>query len=161
MSYAIDRRMHTDNSRRDVKKIREVRCKLLIQPSMTPEAPTRIQLCRQPGWRMPPSSVKVDRTTKWGNPFDVREYGHALALHIFEHTARGCWSRANVKEIDELTASMLHEAHCRWLRRLGGDPVQIARTELRGKNLACWCTLPKPGQEDACHATFLLRIANE
>ena len=32
--------------------------------------------------------------------------------------------------------------------------------ELRGKNLACWCPLPKPGEPDVCHAAVLLEIAN-
>src|SRR4051812_49296276 len=29
----------------------------------------RVQLSRRAGWRMPPNTVKVDRTTQWGNPF--------------------------------------------------------------------------------------------
>lgn len=33
--------------------------------------PQRIQLSRAKGWKMPPNTVKVDRTTKWGNPFPV------------------------------------------------------------------------------------------
>ena len=32
-------------------------------------SPTRIQLRRTKGWRMPENTVKVDRTTRWGNPF--------------------------------------------------------------------------------------------
>ena len=35
-----------------------------------------------------------------------------------------------------------------------------ATDELRGKNLACWCPLPKPGEPDYCHAAILLEIAN-
>jgi len=31
--------------------------------------PQRIQLKRTKGWRMPENTVKVDRTTKWGNSF--------------------------------------------------------------------------------------------
>lgn len=122
--------------------------------------PVRIQLSRKRGWRMPPNTVKVDRTTRWGNPFDVREYGHELALQLFECTARGCWCGANVTTLDEVAASALHDAHCRWLRRLGGNPVELARAQLGGKNLACWCPLPAPGDEDACHAAILLRVAN-
>lgn len=34
--------------------------------------PDRITLSRARGWRMPESTVKVDRTTRWGNPFDLR-----------------------------------------------------------------------------------------
>ncbi len=32
-------------------------------------APRRVQLSRAAGWRMPPDTVKVDRSTQWGNPF--------------------------------------------------------------------------------------------
>jgi hypothetical protein len=123
--------------------------------------PIRIQLSRKPGWRMPPDTVKVDRTTRWGNPFDVREFGHELAMHVFEDTARGCWSLANIKGLDDPAASAIHEAHCRWLRRIGSNPCETARAELRGKNLACWCALPKRGEPDTCHAAILLRIAND
>jgi hypothetical protein len=33
--------------------------------------PERVQLRRTKGWRMPPNTVKVDRSTKWGNPWFV------------------------------------------------------------------------------------------
>lgn len=33
--------------------------------------PQRIQLSRKNGWRMPPNCVKVDRTTRWGNPWRI------------------------------------------------------------------------------------------
>lgn len=117
--------------------------------------PSRIRLSRKRGFRMPGNALKVDRTTRWGNPYDVREYGHDLALRLFEHTARGRWVIAGV-DVDEPTAFLLHEAHGRWLRRLGGDPVTRARAELRGRHLACWC-----GADDDCHADILLRIAND
>lgn len=29
----------------------------------------RIQLSRAAGWRMPADTVRVDRATKWGNPY--------------------------------------------------------------------------------------------
>ena len=35
----------------------------------------RIQLSRKKGWRMPSNTVKVDRTTKWGNPAIVGKDG--------------------------------------------------------------------------------------
>lgn len=31
--------------------------------------PVRVQLSRAAGWRMPPGTLKVDRSTRWGNPF--------------------------------------------------------------------------------------------
>ena len=109
---------------------------------------------------MPPNTVKVDRTTPWGNPYDVREYGRDLALHLVETTARGCWSRAHVHGLDEVTVVQVHAAHCMWVRRLGGNPLERARGELRGRNLACWCPLPALGDDDECHAAVLLRVAN-
>ena len=41
----------------------------------TDTAPRRIQLRRTAGWRMPLNTVKVDRSTKWGNPFVVGKPG--------------------------------------------------------------------------------------
>jgi hypothetical protein len=46
------------------------------QARATPEPPHRVQLRRAKGWRMPANTVKVDRTTLFGNPFSVKEYGH-------------------------------------------------------------------------------------
>jgi hypothetical protein len=123
-------------------------------------APLRIQLSRQRGWRMPANTVKVDRTTRWGNPYDVREYGHDLALHLFAYTARGWWCPSNVLGLDEAAAAALHDAHCRWVRRIGADPARAAREALRGRNLACWCSAPDPGGDDRCHAAILLELAN-
>ena len=37
--------------------------------------PHRVQLRRAKGWRMPPDTVKVDRSTIWGNPFVVGRDG--------------------------------------------------------------------------------------
>lgn len=94
--------------------------------------PDRIQLRRTKGWRMPPNTVKVDRTTPFGNPYQGGKDGdgdRAYLVSLFrEHMARPASS------------------HMR----------ERIRAELRGKNLACWCPLDQP-----CHADVLLRIANE
>jgi hypothetical protein len=91
--------------------------------------PKRIQLKRTKGWKMPENTIKVDRTTKWGNPYKV---GTTLIP-------------------DRRAATEAFASNMPW-----GD---FAR-ELRGKNLACWCPLPKPGEVDWCHAAVLLKIAN-
>src|SRR5689334_8129162 len=44
--------------------------------------PQRVQLRRSKGWHMPPGTVKVDRTTLFGNPFPVKEYGHDRAVEL-------------------------------------------------------------------------------
>lgn len=36
----------------------------------------------------------------------------------------------------------------------------IAAGALTGRDLACWCPLPEPGEPDHCHGRVLLRRAN-
>jgi hypothetical protein len=93
---------------------------------------------------MPANTVKVDRTTLFGNPFSVREYGHdrAVALHRAWLTGR---------PIGKEQSAELRE------RR---NVVLEALPALRGKNLACWCPLPEHGELDSCHAALLLELAN-
>lgn len=101
--------------------------------------PERVQLRRAKGWRMPPNTVKVDRTTKWGNPFVPGSAKNPLGLPVK----------------DKRHAFVLY-------RSVAADNatlVAAAQAELRGKNLACWCGKPDP-YEDACHAAVLLQIAN-
>ena len=45
--------------------------------------PTRVQLSRKKGWRMPPNTVKVSRPTRWGNPFTVENTGRVDAVLRF------------------------------------------------------------------------------
>ena len=45
--------------------------------------------------------------------------------------------------------------------RITSGYALVARIDLRGKDLACWCPLPAEGEPDICHAAELLRIANE
>jgi hypothetical protein len=120
-----------------------------------------VRLSRRKGFRLPPDTVNVARPTRWGNPYDIREDGLELALRLFEETARGTWSPSHVTHVDEPTAEMLYAAHHAWLRRHGRHPIDLARSELRGKHLACWCGLPGEGEPDHCHAAILLRIAND
>ena len=111
--------------------------------------PIRIQLRRTKGWRMPPNTVKVDRSTKWGNPFvkhlDGFKIEPGLSVAMF--------------------GSMLKKEGLWWPNPLpwpkgkipAADPTTVAdvQQELRGKNLACWCALDRP-----CHADVLLELAN-
>jgi hypothetical protein len=104
--------------------------------------PTRVQLSRAKGWRMPENTVKVDRTTKWGNPFTVGVAGtRARCVQLFDYMCGGyfCISRAPTLEAQGAYITMAkRDLH-----------------ELRGRNLACWCPLDQP-----CHADALLRAAN-
>ncbi len=102
-------------------------------------APQRIQLRRQKGWRMPQNTVKVDRTTKWGNPFVVGQPGGVFTAKVQDRRHAYSLFRSIAADTPALVAA--------------------ARAELRGKNLACWCPHDDP-YEDACHAAVLLEIAN-
>jgi len=111
---------------------------------MKPPKPRRIQLSRAKGWRTPASAVKVDRTTPFGNPFSIEDWGHdrAVALHR-------AWLTGGAIDAPLPAAG---------LKRLGAQRAQVleALPGLRGKDLACWCALPQEGKPDTCHAALLL-----
>ena len=112
--------------------------------------PQRIQLSRKRGWRMPPNTVKVDRTTKWGNPFPVVKNLPPARDFLDEAMRIQC---ATAEEAVRKFRNLIEGAGV-----LPDNTTRIAdaaKVELRGKNLACWC---KPGTP--CHADVLLEIAN-
>ena len=114
--------------------------------------PQRIQLRRTAGWRMPPNTVKVDRSTIFGNPFSVEQYGREQALALHRLWIDGRLADENIRtSYPSWAATHLME------RR---KKVVEALPTLRGKNLACWCALPPPGERDCCHAAVLLELAN-
>lgn len=99
-------------------------------------APRRIQLRRTAGFRLrevSPNAVVVARPSKWGNPYRA-------GLGLTGPTAGDAVARYRT-----------------WLERTypGQTVAAMARTELRGRDLACWCTPSEP-----CHADVLLEIAN-
>ena len=110
--------------------------------------PRRVQLRRTRGWRMPANTVKVDRTTRFGNPFSIEGYGRerAVALHR-------AWITGEVGN-PPIPNKLLRDLEAR------RTEVVSALPSLRGKNLACWCPLPEPGEPDICHAALLLELAN-
>lgn len=119
------------------------------------DKPHRIQLSRKLGWRKPEGAIVVARPTRWGNPFPVKTYGLDLSLALFDDISRGIWSPARLEHLNEPDYADAYHARTRWLRRIGGHPTEIIRTELAGHDLACWCRIDQP-----CHADRLLTIAN-
>lgn len=89
-----------------------------------------------------------------GNPYSVQDYGE-LAIPLFANTAQGIWEPALVADLDATAAGHAYNAHVAWLRRIGGHPIERARAELAGFNLACWCPIGAP-----CHGDVLLQLAN-
>lgn len=119
-----------------------------------PSAPGRIQLRRVRGWRIG-DAVKVDRATRWGNPFTI-----AWAIEAGE---------ARTVEEARLVCVGYHEA---WLAGvLGPDVMPSGKRsfdrrwvlahlpDLAGRDLADWCPPTAPGGPDICHARNLMRRA--
>lgn len=116
--------------------------------------PQRIQLSRRKGWRMPENTVKVDRSTKWGNPFVVH---HPNGPKQFQKPMKAEVAVASFRSMIEKEGGWF-PTPLPWPK--GKIPKQFTtiddvRRDLRGKNLACWCA---PGEP--CHADVLLDLAN-
>lgn len=105
------------------------------------ERPVRIQRKRTKGWRLPDGAVVVTRGTEWGNPFTVAP-GHEPGKKI------GGFYTA-VPTVEDAV-----ECFREWAEN---QPkfIERVRSELRGKDLACWCAL-----DAKCHADVLLALAN-
>lgn len=90
---------------------------------------------------MPPNTTKVDRTSRWGNPFRVGLHGtQAECVALYQALASGALLPAPVPAEGIALA-----------RKQIADHIH----ELKGRNIACWC---KPGSP--CHGDVLLEIAN-
>jgi hypothetical protein len=113
--------------------------------------PHRVQLSRKKGWRMPPNTVKVDRSTRWGNPFNWKDLPrYDKDAEDFEEDRR---SDATLR----FYATTAFEAAVKY--DIGRPKAYPTNDEivaaLRGKNLACWCP-----DGHHCHADVLLELAN-
>lgn len=126
--------------------------------------PVRIQLSRKKGWRMPPNTVKVDRTTRWGNPWVIGDNRYDSSANDFvccETTADIVQAFRQFVDWDPDAPSILPCIDGGHLEISGGysDEIHINRHSIRkylgGKNLACWCKVGEP-----CHADVLLELAN-
>lgn len=126
-------------------------------------APVRLRLSRKKGFNLQALShatnglpaVNCARPSKWGNPFPVDVYGRAGAVDRFRRWLEGQMSTQEMSEASRCDRG----AHGFSLVMLHRDMLRDL-SELSGKNLACWCALPKPGEPDICHAAVLLEIAN-
>lgn len=102
----------------------------------------RIQRKRTKGWKMPENTIYVGRPTKWGNPFKVGKHfipTDEIILNPFNPKWENC------KDIDQCL--QLYKEHLE--RELKYKRLNLE--ELRGKNLACFCSL-----SCKCHVDILL-----
>ena len=101
--------------------------------------PKRLRRSRRRGASLPRGTKYVGRPTKWGNPFAV-----------------GIGAQTPL-----LTRDKVVQMYARWLAGLYPEvsrkppSVGAIRSELRGRDLACWCPLAC-----RCHADVLLKVAN-
>lgn len=96
---------------------------------------------------MPPNTIKVDRSTKWGNPFVVGVHGtREECVKAFEVLMAGWFRLGDGKDENGVWHADKQQAYHEYVRK--------NRSLLVGKNLACWCPLNAP-----CHADILLHVA--
>jgi hypothetical protein len=145
--------------------------------------PQRIQLHRTGGWRKPEGAIVVARPNRWGNPYAYRthtalarvpaldgsawEYedrisadgmrhdyfhadGHRTVHHVRWMTRQECVDLHRLALTEPTAQLHLYDRRARQVLT-----VEMARAELAGRDLCCWC---KPGQP--CHVDVLLAIAN-
>lgn len=105
-------------------------------------AAVRVQRKRTKGYRLPSDTVSVCRPGKFGNPFTIKQYRDA-----------------GVSGTDAELAALAVAAFRDWLCDGETDEAKAEiinnLSSLRGKNLACFCSLDSP-----CHADVLLEYAN-
>jgi hypothetical protein len=102
--------------------------------------PKRIQRQRTKGWRMPANTVYVGRPSAWGNPYRV---GRNHPVHSFPMSAG---------ETVALFRAMWTDG-----QEMDADCAEECLSELRGKNLACWCPLDQPCHADVYYLNLLTR----
>lgn len=106
--------------------------------------PVRVQLKREKGWRMPAGTVKVDRSTPFGNPFNA--YGPEKSVQYFKLWVTGELTNDAIRE----TFPQIIAHHLISRRTI----IQKGLPRLAGKSLACWCAHGEP-----CHADLLMELA--
>lgn len=127
--------------------------------------PDRVQMMRRKGWRKPDHVIYVGRPTRWGNPYVVGE-GQVKWTGIIVGPGVGFYDPADQRIADVPLRDGLTAVEAVELYRidlLGSlndhhrhfDGLRDALEELRGHDLACWCSLDEP-----CHADVLIELAN-
>lgn len=111
-------------------------------------SPIRVQRKRVKGYKMPENTVSVTRPGKWGNPFKVNMPVPEEWVSKLNHDDHFHFMKFECGYVDGAENAV-------WLFRHYVAPT-LDLTELRGKNLACFCKIG-----DACHADVLLELANK
>lgn len=113
--------------------------------------PKRIKMTRQRPWRADNSdAVIVARPSKWGNPYRWHEIPNYIPP-----TPDGDEGHT-ISDAERRRLSVSDFRHDLRDPGIEGYPsIDEIRSELAGRDLACWCPLDQP-----CHADVLLDLAN-
>jgi hypothetical protein len=121
--------------------------------------PRRVQLSRKKGWRLGPRAKSVARPSLWGNPFAVGGYvidndcGPPLPW-AEQPPAEPLPGLRLVRDRADAVALFI-----RWVPHVrdadsGLTYAELARRDLAGLSLGCWCP-----PAESCHADPLLALA--
>ena len=107
--------------------------------------PRLIKRQQTKGWTKPPGAIYIGRPGPWGNPWRVDAWIGLTAevtVRLFEKWLNGPYPH---------------------MFPLGRLWVLAHLSNLRGKDLVCWCADWTLGDPDppACHGVVLLRMANK
>jgi hypothetical protein len=107
----------------------------------------RVQRKRTKGYKLPENTKCVNRGTKWGNPFKVLfEAGY----WVVRDKDGNYYGRLYTEK--EGASEKAVECYIGWIDgQIGLKKLDL--NELKGKNLACFCSLSDP-----CHADYLLEL---
>lgn len=131
--------------------------------------PVRVQRKRKRGWKMPENTVSVARPGRWGNPLKIM----GDFIYIDASYRRGwldpwvilCSGDLDyllkiyraILEIDNNYLNLVPAQNPKdlqyWVNYI---PTLNYIENLKGKNLACFCSLDSP-----CHADVLLSFVND
>lgn len=109
----------------------------------------RIQRKRTKGWRMPANTKYVGRGTKWGNPYRLSKDDESNTFSVWQVNKSSqvliAWAISEKMALD-----LALEKYAQYIdRHINYGNLKIE--ELKGKNLACFCSL-----SSRCHADILL-----
>lgn len=121
-------------------------------------SPKRHQRKRTRGWRKPPGSVIVDRTSRWGNPFRIGQSYMWLGATDLPYPVLTAREEGVYDHDISVEKCRDAETAVRWYRaylRRHPELVAAIRRELAGKDVCCPCA------EDAewCHGDDVIRVA--
>ncbi len=109
---------------------------------------------------MPEGALYVGRPTKWGNPFTPDNYRFCTSAGERPATIAECVAlyRAHLT-CDDPRCLDVHGDGSGVMEHSWTAGLDV--TELRGKDLACWCPLEdEHGNRVPCHADVLVELAN-